>query len=102
METDDIFTYVAGGAILLVVGFVVYQIFVNRNVQSVSSIVPTSSTSPDFAGFGSHRDYYKDIPGLTAKDILKSNKPVVENEENIRWTDWLGRERVITISRKVH
>ena len=27
---------------------------------------------------------------------------LVQNEESITWIDWLGRERVITISRKVH
>jgi hypothetical protein len=33
---------------------------------------------------------------------LTQSPSLVQNEESITWIDWLGRERVITISRKVH
>ena len=49
-----------------------------------------------------HPNYYylsnaRDIVGADAV----STPYIVENDETVTWTDWLGRERNVTISRKV-
>ena len=42
-------------------------------------------------------------PGGVASGVALEQTPsLVQNEESITWIDWLGRERVIKISRKVH
>lgn len=96
-DNDKILLLFAGTLAAVIIGFVVYSIVKKNTAQPPVPIVLTGETQ---GSVFNPTGYYSDIPQKQPEQLPYT--PIVQNEENIKWTDWLGRERVITISRVVH
>ena len=46
-------------------------------------------------------EYYMDHPQVDIPSVIPQSASVVENDEKVTWTDWMGRDRNVVISRKV-
>lgn len=100
MKSDDTFVYLIGGALVVIVGLILYSKYKEDQNPQASMIPWKPPTVQMIPTAVSSTKYYSapiNIPYQTQMD-----SPIVQNEENVKWTDWLGRERIITISRKVH
>jgi len=98
-DNDKILLLFAGTLVAVIIGLVVYSI-AKKNAVAVQPAVPITLTGESQGSIVNPTGYYQDAP-QTQPDPLPYT-PIVQNEENIKWTDWLGRERVISISRMVH
>jgi hypothetical protein len=95
---DDIIVLAFCGALAaFVIGYVTYRIMKQNDVASATSITLTSGAAGSTTN---PTGYYSDAVQIPISQ--QPYTPIVQNDENIKWTDWLGRERIITISRTVH
>ena len=95
-DNDKILLLFAGAIAAVVIGCVMYSMIKKNSVQPIVPIVLAGEAH----SVSNPTGYYNDIPQIQPERMPYT--PIVQNEENIKWTDWLGRERVITISRVVH
>ena len=99
MKSDDTIVYVIGGAIAVIVGLILYNKYMEgQNPQA--AMIPWKPPNVQMVNTAVSPTKYYSAP--QAPMTLNVEPPIVQNEENVKWTDWLGRERVITISHKVH
>jgi len=98
MDDDDkILLIFFGSLAAIIIGVLAYSAMKkNAPAPPVPMILTGESQGTELNPTG----YYQDIPKVQPSQIPYT--PIVQNEENITWTDWLGRERVISISRMVH
>jgi len=102
-DEDKMYLLIAGSIAAVFVILLVYSTIKKNENQPVVQASSAPVHLPASVTFGSPSNptgYYKDTPqkALTQFDLTA----VVQNEEKITWTDWLGRPRAISISRTVH
>jgi hypothetical protein len=100
MDDDNVILLFVGAIAVLALGYVAYSMY-KKNVIAPSTEPCSFTLTEDFRGNPSNPvGYYRDaVKQPQAYSPLSS---IVTNEENIKWTDWLGRDRTIIISRTVH
>ncbi len=100
MDNDNVILLLFGAIAVVALGYIAYSMY-NKN-NAISSTPVAMTLSEDFRGSPSNPvGYYHDTV-KQPQTYSPANNAIVSNEENIKWTDWLGRDRTITISRTVH
>ena len=113
---SNIVLYLIGGVVAAIIGIVIYNQYIKSQTATTTTTTTTDTTSdildyvPEFSLMGNSSAvnptaYFDvEVPAHAAMidNYSIANRVLVQNEENIVWQDWLGRERVIKISRKVH
>jgi hypothetical protein len=105
MDEEQKVIYIICGSLALIVAGIIYYVW----TRPKSSSVPVTLISTSSGSSSKPMEYYIDVPQSpagSAPDVQihsKNTDPaIVQNEETIKWTDWMGKDRVISISRKVH
>jgi hypothetical protein len=100
MDDNDIILLFVGAIAIIGIGYIALSAYKKNTV--VQSAPITMTLKEDFKGTPDNPvGYYHDTVKQPQTYSPVTNS-IVTNEENIKWTDWLGRDRTITISRTVH
>jgi hypothetical protein len=95
---DNIIVLFIGSVAAVIIAFFIYNAMSSGKAKTYQPVVMPLMKLP--AGSVSNPvGYYHDLKPVQPSVPYES---IVQNEEKITWTDWLGRERVISISRVVH
>jgi hypothetical protein len=100
MDDDNVILLFVGAIALIAIGYFAFSAYKKTPVLPTAPVAMT--LTEDFKGTPDNPvGYYHDTV-KQPQTYSPTNNAIVSNEENIKWTDWLGRDRTITISRTVH
>lgn len=100
MDDDNVILLFVGAIAVVALGYIAYSMYMKNNGVPTAPVAMT--LTEDFRGTPDNPvGYYHDTV-KQPQTYSPATSSIVSNEENIKWTDWLGRDRTITISRVVH
>jgi len=99
MDDDSMILLFIGSVAAVVIGFFIFSTMSTGRVKETLPVTMNLTAGLPTGSATNPSGYYQDLKPAQATVPYEA---IVQNEEKITWTDWLGRERVISISRMVH